>query len=239
MSEKIRVILADDHIVVLQGLRGLLEQEDDIQVVALVQNGDELLACLEKSEADVVVLDLEMPYHGLTALEEIRKREVPVRVVVLTAFGDGSSIQSALELRAEGFALKTESPIQLIEAIRQVAKGRIIFPAAAQRWLMNQKVFLEKSRSPIEPKPRHGIFHIRVAPSILDYFPCSYHKKFIGDTRFFSLLWGFVIKFHHSDSKENSNGTNHPHYSYRLGRRRSRGIAKSHGEHDQPAARNF
>ena len=54
--------------------------------------------------------------------------------LVLTAFGDGSSIQSALELRAEGFALKTESPIQLIEAIRQVANGRIIFPAAAQRW---------------------------------------------------------------------------------------------------------
>jgi DNA-binding NarL/FixJ family response regulator len=86
----------------------------------------------------VVVLDLEMPYHGLTALEEIRERELPVRVVVLTASGDGSSIQSALELRAEGFALKTESPVQLIEAIRQVAQGRIIFPAAAQRWFMNQ-----------------------------------------------------------------------------------------------------
>ncbi len=138
MSEKIRVILADDHAVVLQGLRGLLDQEEDLQVVALVQNGDELLDCLEKTEADVVVLDLEMPYHGLTALEEIRKREFPVRVVVLTAFGDGSSIQSALELRAEGFALKTESPVQLIEAIRQVAQGRIIFPAAAQRWFMNQ-----------------------------------------------------------------------------------------------------
>jgi DNA-binding NarL/FixJ family response regulator len=138
MSEKIRVILADDHAVVLQGLRGLLEQEDDLQVVALVQNGDELLECLEKVGADVVVLDLEMPYHGLTALQEIRKREFPVRVVVLTAFGDGSSIQSALELRAEGFALKTESPVQLIEAIRQVAQGRIIFPAAAQRWFMNQ-----------------------------------------------------------------------------------------------------
>ena len=138
MSDTIRVILADDHAVVLQGLRGLLEQEEDLQVVALVQDEDELLTCLEKSEADVVVLDLEMPYHGLTALEEIRKREFPVRVVVLTAFGDGSSIQSALELRAEGFALKTESPVQLIEAIRQVAKGRIIFPAAAQRWFMNQ-----------------------------------------------------------------------------------------------------
>lgn len=138
MSEKIRVVLADDHVVVLQGLRGLLEQEDDIQVVALVQNGDELLECLETSEADVAVLDLEMPYHGFTALAEIRKRQIPIRVVVLTAFGDGSSIQSALELRAEGFALKTESPVQLIEAIRQVANGRIIFPAAAQRWMMKQ-----------------------------------------------------------------------------------------------------
>lgn len=153
MSEKIRVVLADDHIVVLQGLRGLLEQEEDIQVVALVQNGDELLDCLEKSEADVVVLDLEMPYHGLTALAEIRRRELPVRVVVLTAFGDGSSIQSALELRAEGFALKTESPVQVIEAIRQVSKGRIIFPAAAQRWLMNQSK-AETGRSSGELSPR-------------------------------------------------------------------------------------
>ena len=136
MSETIRVILADDHIVVLQGLRGLLEQEKDLDVVALAQNGDELLDCLEKQDADVVVLDLEMPYHGLAALSEIRRREIPVRVVVLTAFGDGSSIQSALELGAEGFALKTESPVQLIEAIRQVAKGRLIFPRAAQRWLM-------------------------------------------------------------------------------------------------------
>jgi DNA-binding NarL/FixJ family response regulator len=153
MSEKIRVVLADDHVVVLQGLRGLLEQEEDLQVIALVQNGDELLDCLEQSEADVVVLDLEMPYHGLTALEEIRKREFPVRVVVLTAFGDGSSLQSALELRAEGFALKTESPIQLIEAIRQVAKGRIIFPAAAQRWFMNQHT-QEASKAPSDLSPR-------------------------------------------------------------------------------------
>lgn len=138
MSEKIRTILADDHVIVLQGLRSLLEQEEDLQVVALVQNGDELLACLEKSEADVVVLDLEMPYHGLTALKEIRKQGFLVRVVVLTAFGNGSSIQSMLELWAEGFALKTESPVQLIESIRQVTQGQIIFPAAAQCWFMNQ-----------------------------------------------------------------------------------------------------
>lgn len=139
MSNPIRIILADDHIVVLQGLKGLLQAEGGLEVVALAQNGDELLECLEKYEADVVVMDLEMPYHGFQALEEIRRRAMPVRVVVLTAFGDGDSIQSALELGAEGFALKTESPMQLIEAIRQVANGRLIFPRSAQRWLISRR----------------------------------------------------------------------------------------------------
>ncbi|GAB4581648.1 MAG: response regulator transcription factor [Anaerolineales bacterium] len=135
MSSPIRVLLADDHIVVLQGLKGLLQAEEGLEVVALAQNGDELIECLERYEVDVVVMDLEMPYHGFKALEEIRRRELPVRVVVLTAFGDGDSVQSAMELGAEGFALKTESPVQLIEAIRQVFNGRLIFPRAAQRWL--------------------------------------------------------------------------------------------------------
>ncbi len=153
MSDPIRVILADDHVVVLQGLRGLLEQEDDLKVVALAQNGDELLDRVERYPADVVVLDLEMPYHGFLALEEIRRRDLPVRVVVLTAFGDGDSIQSALELGAEGFALKTEPPTQLIEAIRQVAQGRIIFPRAAQRWFTTRReepVELQDELSPRE-----------------------------------------------------------------------------------------
>lgn len=135
MSEPIRVILADDHALVLEGLRGLLEQEPGIEVVAVARSGDELLRLLEEHQVDLVVLDLQMPYHGLTALVEIRRRRFPVRVLVLTAFGDGESIQSALELEAEGFALKTESPTQTVEAIRQVAGGRLLFPRAAQRWL--------------------------------------------------------------------------------------------------------
>ncbi len=135
MSERIRVLLADDHALVLEGLRALLDQTPDIQVVATVQSGDELLAALETHEVDVVVLDLEMPYHGFTALAEIRRRQIPVRVLVLTAFGDGESLHTAIELGAEGFALKTESPRQTVEAIRQVASGHLVYPRAAQRWL--------------------------------------------------------------------------------------------------------
>ena len=134
--EKIRVVLADDHALVIEGLRSLIDQQRDMRVVQVVQNGDELLDFLEKSVAvDVAVLDIQMPYSALTALAEIRRRDHPVRVLLLTAFADGESIQAALQLGAEGFALKTESPTQTLEAIRQVAQGRLVFPRAAQRWM--------------------------------------------------------------------------------------------------------
>src|SRR5690242_2846243 len=128
MSENnvIRTILADDHELVLQGMRTLLEEVPDIEVVAVAHNGDELMNLLEAHQPDVVVMDLQMPYHGLTVLEEIRKRALAVRVLVLTAFSDGEMLQAAIQLQAEGFALKTEPPTQVIEAIRQVARGRLV-----------------------------------------------------------------------------------------------------------------
>jgi DNA-binding NarL/FixJ family response regulator len=133
----IRTILADDHELVLQGLRSLLEDVPDIQVVGLAHDGEELLTQLEALLPDVVVMDLQMPYSGLTVLAEIRRRGLPVRVLVLTAFSDGESLQAAIQLEADGFALKTEPPGQVIEAIRQVAQGRLVFPRAAQRWLIS------------------------------------------------------------------------------------------------------
>src|SRR5687767_13386590 len=110
MSEPtvIRTILADDHELVLQGMRSLLEAVPDIEVVGLAHDGEELLAQLEVHHPDVVVMDLQMPYSGLTVLAEIRRRGLPVRVLVLTAFSDGESMQAAIQLQADGFALKTE-----------------------------------------------------------------------------------------------------------------------------------
>ena len=135
----IRIVLADDHALVMEGLRSLIDRQPDMQVRAAVQNGDELLAWLQLHEADVAVVDVQMPYGGLKALAEIRRRELPVRVLLLTAFADGESIQAALQYGAEGFALKTESPTQTIEAIRQVAQGRLVFPRTAQRWMTHYR----------------------------------------------------------------------------------------------------
>ena len=149
---KVRVLLADDHALVTEGLRALIDRQPDMEIVQSVQDGHELISFLENSAAvDVAVIDVQMPFNGLDALAEIRRRGFAVRVLILTAFDDGESIQEALQHGAEGFALKTESPTQTIEAIRQVAQGRLVFPRAAQRWMLPSR---EPNRSAPELSQR-------------------------------------------------------------------------------------
>lgn len=136
----IRVMLADDHALVLEGLRSLLEAEDDIEVVGTASNGAQVLEAASMLLPDVIVLDVRMPdVDGLTCLEHIRTVGLPSKVLVLSAFNDGDSIQAALEKEADGFALKTEPPQQTIASIRQVYRGHLVFPQAARRWLRTQR----------------------------------------------------------------------------------------------------
>lgn len=139
-SPPIRLILADDHPLVLEGLRALLATVPDMRVVATATDGERLMEAVERFMPDVVVLDLEMPYvSGLTCLHRIRRAELPVRVLVLSAFGDSDSLRAALEAEADGFALKTEPPQNTIAAIRQVAAGQLVFPVAARRLLFEKR----------------------------------------------------------------------------------------------------
>jgi DNA-binding NarL/FixJ family response regulator len=136
----IRVVLADDHALVLEGMRSLLEAEEDIEVVGTASNGADALQVVRAHRPDVVVLDLQMPgIDGLTCLEQIRREGLPIKVLVLSAFNDGDSMQSALEREADGFALKTEPPQQTIACIRQVYSGHLVFPQSAKRWLRTHR----------------------------------------------------------------------------------------------------
>ena len=139
-ARMIRVVLADDHALVLEGLCSMLASEGDIEVVATATDGAELLEALRRHAPDVAVVDLQMPkVDGLTSLQRIRAEGLSVRVLVLSAFGDGESIQSAMEQWAAGFALKTEPPQQTIAAIRQVYYGHMVFPSSARRWVLRQR----------------------------------------------------------------------------------------------------
>lgn len=135
-THKVRIVIADDHPLVLEGLHGLLAAEPDLDVVATATDGERGLDAVRRLAPDVLILDLEMPYMGgLECLQKIRRAQLPVRVLVLSAFGDAHSLRTAVESGADGFALKTGAPEATLAAIRQVAHGHLAFPQAARRWL--------------------------------------------------------------------------------------------------------
>lgn len=155
----IRILLADDHALVTEGLRNLIDQQPDMTVIEVVEDGDQLLTLWEQFHSrgtaiDVVVLDLQMPTSGFDVLKTLQNRaETDARILVLTAFADGESVQSALQFGADGFALKTESPSQTIDAIRQVAEGRLVFPRSARRWMGGQPDS-EENQPQLSPRER-------------------------------------------------------------------------------------
>jgi DNA-binding NarL/FixJ family response regulator len=129
----IRVVLADDHAVVRQGLRTFLDLQDDIEVVAEAADGAGAVAAAERTDPDVVLLDLVMPgLDGLGALA--RLRESRARVIVLTSFGDDDKLFAALRGGAAGYLLKDVEPSELVRAIRAAHAGQSpLSPTVATR----------------------------------------------------------------------------------------------------------
>jgi DNA-binding NarL/FixJ family response regulator len=124
MLKKLRIILADDHAVLRTGLKLLLDNEADFIVVGEAANGREVLAILEHTEADVLILDLSMPVmSGLECLKEIKKLQLPIKILVLTMYQDDHYIKEAMQLGAGGYLAKNSIDTELFEALRTVARG--------------------------------------------------------------------------------------------------------------------
>jgi len=120
----IRLVLADDHPVVLAGLVEVLRAESDFEIVASATNGDEALTAVRAHRPDVLVLDLRMPVKdGLAVLRDIHAEHLQVRVVVLTALDNDEAVEAAC-LGAQGLLLKEATPSQLAKCIRAVHDGR-------------------------------------------------------------------------------------------------------------------
>ena len=121
----IRVVLADDHPIVLDGLELLFKGEPDIAVIARCVNAEEAIRTVVETSPDVLVLDVAMPAPGgLAVLREIRRRQLPTRVVLLTASISEPQVFEALRNDARGIVLKETAPRLLVECIRAVAAGR-------------------------------------------------------------------------------------------------------------------
>jgi DNA-binding NarL/FixJ family response regulator len=131
----IRVLIAEDHTLVREGIKQLLAMVDDIEVVGEASDGDALLAALREIACDVLLLDMTMPGpHGIEAIKRIAAQNAPPRILVLTMHNETQIASRALKAGASGFATKDSEPTMLLAAIRKVAAGRrYIDPALADR----------------------------------------------------------------------------------------------------------
>jgi len=136
---KIRVVIADDHPIVRDGLRKLLSIEEDIDVVGEAADGQELLDHMEEWRPDVILLDLRMPNtDGLAALQTLNNTKNPAKVIILTASEDKNEFVQAMKLGCAGIVLKQTSADLIVKSIRKVHAGEIWLDAHTTAAVMRQ-----------------------------------------------------------------------------------------------------
>jgi DNA-binding NarL/FixJ family response regulator len=181
------VVLADDHPVVLEGLRKLVEPDYD--VVATATNGKELLRKAAAAKPDVVLVDVSMPLlDGISATQELRRLLPDTKIVVLTMHADLAVMQEAFLAGASGYVLKTSAPTDLNGAIREVLTGRIYVPPVlagevVRDWLLSPRA----RKKTVEMTPRNR--------EVLKLVSDGYSNKEIAATLNISVK---TVEFHKS-----------------------------------------
>jgi DNA-binding NarL/FixJ family response regulator len=135
----IRILLADDHIVVRAGIRQILEGTGDLKVVAEAGSGREACTLIEEHLPDVAVLDIQMPgMSGIEVARWVRSHRLPVGILVLTAYDEEPYVQAVLKAGANGYVLKTADPREIIRAVREVNDGKVVIDDSLAHKLLTQ-----------------------------------------------------------------------------------------------------
>lgn len=152
MHQKHRIVIAEDHTILREGLRALLSSDQDFEVVGEAEDGRQAVQCVEELSPDVVVMDLSMPrMHGIEAIREIRKRTPRTRILVLTVHKNEEYILATFKAGANGYVLKEATHAELVAAIKTLLKGRpYVSPAISETVIEG---YLEGRK---EPKDKSG-----------------------------------------------------------------------------------
>jgi two-component system, NarL family, response regulator LiaR len=133
--EKIKIIIADDHSVVREGTRALLEREPDMEVVGEAKDGEEALELIEKLKPDVAILDISMPkLNGIEVTRQIKPEFPSIAILILTAYDNDEYIFALLEAGAAGYLLKDVPSNEIVQAVRAVHSGEsVLHPSVARK----------------------------------------------------------------------------------------------------------
>ena len=144
----IRVVLVDDHAIVREGLSSMLSTQPDMDIVGEAGTGVEAVALIERTQPDVVLLDLEMPdMNGVRVLEQTSKCTPTPRVLILTAYGSDERILEAVRAGAKGYLLKEAGLSEVLHAVRVVADGgSLLEPAITERLLRSMERLLRDEK---------------------------------------------------------------------------------------------
>lgn len=123
-NEVIKILIADDHDIIRQGLKRIISFADGMEIVAEAGNGEDALNLLDQCELDIVILDCNMPgMNGIEVLENIKERKEQVKVIMLTVENDRKTIHKAINIGADGYMLKDSAGTEIVNAIKMVYNG--------------------------------------------------------------------------------------------------------------------
>jgi DNA-binding NarL/FixJ family response regulator len=162
MNGNVRIVIADDHPVFLQGLRQIIELEPGLEVVGEAGDGNSALETIKSYRPGIVILDIEMPrLDGLAVARLLRDQRVPLEIILLTVHREESLLSHALELGVKGYVLKDSAVTDIVSCISAVSRGEYYTSPALTTYLVN--------RSRIAERPRGS------RPGLLDLTPTERH----------------------------------------------------------------
>jgi DNA-binding NarL/FixJ family response regulator len=148
---RVNILIADDHHILLDGMTSLLAAEPDINIAARASDGLEVMALVEHNDYDICLLDISMPrLDGIETSKLIKKRKPEIKIIILTTYNDRQIVEELLEVGISGYLLKNSSKQELLDAIRKVYGGGLYFSDEVQQVLMQNYVKLNRDR--LQPK---------------------------------------------------------------------------------------
>ena len=145
MKTEIRIVMADDHPIVRQGLKQIIETDHTISIVAEAGDGKTALELIEKHQPDVAVIDIDMPeMDGFAVVNELKHKSIDVEVVFLTMHHEEEIFQAAMDLGVKGYVLKDSAVTDIVASIKSVADGKPFLSSALSALLLNHRARLEE-----------------------------------------------------------------------------------------------